>query len=71
MAGTDAIRVEGLIVDVMPNSLFRVELPNGHRIAAHLGRLVRAESALIASGDKVEVVMTPFDMSQGRITARR
>ena len=70
MAGPDAIRVEGVVIATLPKSLFRVELPNGHRILAFVGVRLRAEADQILSGDKVVVEMTPFDMSQGRITTR-
>jgi len=56
---------------VLPKLLFRVELPNGHRIIAHVASRLRDQAAAFVLGERVEVVMTPFDMSQGRISARK
>ena len=70
MAGADAIRVEGNVLEALPKSLFRVELPNGHRVLAFVASKLRPEAELIVVGNRVELEMTPFDMSQGRIVAR-
>jgi translation initiation factor IF-1 len=63
----EAIKVEGRVVEVLPNSIYRVELPNGHRILAHVSGKMRLNFVRIASGDKVTVEMSPYDLSKGCI----
>lgn len=65
---TDAIRVEGTVVEVLPNHLFRVELPNGHRFIAHASGRTRLNFVRLVLGDKVTVEMSPYDLSKGCIT---
>jgi translation initiation factor IF-1 len=67
MAGKDGIQVEGRIVEVLPRTLFRVELANGHRLLGHLPAARRRKAAAMAVGDPVRVRLSPYDMSTGRI----
>lgn len=68
MARKDGIQVEGRVVEALPNTLFRVELANGHRFLAHLSAGRRRTGEAIAVGDKVTVRMSPYDLSKGCIT---
>ena len=70
MAKEDAIEVEGTVVETLPNAMFRVELPNGHRILAHISGKMRMHYIKILPGDRVRVEMTPYDLTKGRITYR-
>ncbi len=70
MEKEDVIEMEGTITDTLPNSLFRVELENGHVIIAHISGKMRKHYIRIMTGDKVTVEMTPYDLSKGRITYR-
>ena len=67
MPREDAIAVEGIVVEVLGEGLFRAELANGHRLVAHTARRQRAQAAEVAVGDKVRLELSPFDMSVGRI----
>ena len=67
MPREEAIRVEGNVVEVLPNSLFRVELPNGHRFVAHTSGRMRMNFVRLVAGDKVTVEMSPYDLSKGLI----
>ena len=67
MAREEAILVEGRVVEVLRNTLFRVELPNGHRILAHTSGRVRLNFIRLNPGDKVTVEMSPYDLSKGCI----
>ena len=58
------------ITDTLPNTMFRVELENGHEIIAHISGKMRKHYIRILTGDKVTVEMTPYDLSKGRITYR-
>ena len=71
MSREDAIRVEGTVTDVLPNTMFRVALPNGHRILAHISGKMRLNWIRILPGDKVVVEMSPYDLSKGCITYRQ
>ncbi|MBL9136697.1 MAG: translation initiation factor IF-1 [Verrucomicrobiales bacterium] len=71
MSREDAIRVEGTVVEVLPNTMFRVALPNGHRILAHISGKMRLNFIRILPGDKVVVEMSPYDLSKGCITYRQ
>ena len=66
----DVIELEGIILESMPNAMFRVELENGHEILAHISGKIRKNFIRILPGDKVKVEMTPYDLSRGRITFR-
>jgi translation initiation factor IF-1 len=67
----DAIKIEGTVVEVLPNTMFRVELPNGHRILAHISGKMRLNFIRILPGDKVTIEMSPYDLSKGCITYRQ
>lgn len=68
MPREEAIAVEGTVVEVLPNHLFRVELPNGHRFIAHTSGKMRLNFVRLDLGDKVTVEMSPYDLSKGCIT---
>tara|TARA_R110000782_G_scaffold53221_6_gene113489 strand:+ start:286 stop:540 length:255 start_codon:yes stop_codon:yes gene_type:complete len=70
MAKEDQIEMEGTVVETLPNTMFRVELENGHLITAHISGKMRKHYIRILTGDKVTVEMTPYDLSKGRITYR-
>lgn len=70
MAKEEAIEVEGTVVETMPNAMFRVALPNGHRILAHISGKMRMHFIRILPGDKVTVELSPYDLTRGRITYR-
>ncbi len=62
--------MEGTIIEALPNTLFKVELENGHEIIAHISGKMRKHYIRILRGDKVTVQLTPYDLSKGRITFR-
>ncbi|MBI3849602.1 MAG: translation initiation factor IF-1 [Verrucomicrobia bacterium] len=68
MAREDAIRLEGAVVEVLPNTMYRVELSNGHRVLAHVSGKMRLNFARFVPGDKVTLEMSPYDLSKGCIT---
>jgi translation initiation factor IF-1 len=70
VASEEPIETEGRVVEVLPNSIFRVELPNGHRILAHISGKVRMNLIRIAPGDMVTIEMSPYDLSRGCIAFR-
>ena len=70
MAKEDVIEVEGTVVDVLPNAIFKVRLENGHEILAHISGKLRMHYIRILSGDKVTVELSPYDLTRGRITWR-
>ena len=70
MSKEDVIEVEGTILEGLPNATFRVELPNGHKILAHVSGKLRMNFIRILPGDKVTVEMSPYDLEKGRITWR-
>ena len=70
MAKEDVIEMEGTITETLPNTMFRVELENGHMIIAHISGKMRKHYIRILTGDKVTVEMIPYDLSKGRITYR-
>ncbi len=70
MAKEDQIEMEGKIIETLPNTMFRVELENGHVITAHISGKMRKHYIRILTGDKVKVEMTPYDLTKGRITFR-
>ena len=70
MAKDDIIEFEGEVIDTLPNTLFKVRLENGHEIIAHISGKMRKHYIRILTGDKVKVEMTPYDLSEGRITYR-
>ena len=70
MAKEEPIEMEGTVIDTLPNTMFRVELENGHVVIAHISGKMRKHYIRILTGDKVTVQMTPYDLSKGRITYR-
>jgi translation initiation factor IF-1 len=66
----DTILVEGTVVEPLPNAMFRVELENGHKVLAHISGKMRMNYIRILPGDRVQVELTPYDLSRGRITYR-
>ena len=70
MPSKEAIEVEGTVVDTLPNATFRVELPNGHKVLAHISGRMRRHYIRILPADKVLVELSPYDLSRGRITYR-
>jgi translation initiation factor IF-1 len=70
MAKEEAIEVEGIVTEPLPNAMFRVELENGHTVLAHISGKMRKYFIRILPGDKVTVELSPYDLSRGRITYR-
>lgn len=70
MAKEEAIEVEGVVKESLPNAMFRVELENGHIILAHVSGKIRMHFIRILPGDKVKLELSPYDLSRGRITYR-
>src|SRR5665213_1075458 len=70
MAKEEQIEMEGTVVDTLPNTMFRVELENGHVVIAHISGKMRKNYIRILKGDKVTVQLTPYDLTKGRITFR-
>ncbi|MGE0544425.1 MAG: translation initiation factor IF-1 [Dehalococcoidia bacterium] len=66
----EAIEVEGTVVEPLPNAMFKVELPNGHTVLAHISGKIRMHFIKILPGDKVIVELSPYDLTRGRITYR-
>ncbi len=66
----DAIVLEGTILESLPNAMFKVELDNGHEVLAHISGKMRMHYIRILPGDKVQVELTPYDLTRGRITYR-
>jgi len=70
LAKEEVIKVEGTVVETLPNAMFRVELENGHRLLAHISGKMRMHFIKILPGDKVSIEMSPYDLNRGRITYR-
>ena len=70
MAKEDHIEMEGVVIDTLPNTMFRVELDNGHVVTAHISGKMRKHYIRILTGDRVTVQLTPYDLTKGRITYR-
>ena len=66
----DAIVLEGKILESLPNAMFKVALDNGHEVLAHISGKMRMHYIRILPGDKVQVELTPYDLTRGRITYR-
>jgi translation initiation factor IF-1 len=66
----EQIEMDGTVIDTLPNTMFRVELENGHVVTAHISGKMRKHYIRILTGDQVKVEMTPYDLSKGRITYR-
>ena len=70
MAKEDVIEVEGVVVETLPNTTFKVELENGHQILGHISGKLRMNYIKILPGDKVKVELSPYVLTRGRITWR-
>ena len=70
MPKKETIQVEGVVVEPLPNAMFRVELPTGHKVLAHVCGKMRLHYIKIVPGDKVLVELSPYDLKRGRITYR-
>ena len=70
MAKEEQIEMQGKVIDTLPNTMFRVELENGHVVTAHISGKMRKNYIRILTGDTVKVELTPYDLSKGRITFR-
>ena len=70
MAKEEAIQMQGVVKETLPNTIFRVELENGHTITAHISGKMRKHYIRILTGDSVTVEMTPYDLTKGRIIFR-
>ena len=70
MAKEEAIEVEGIVKESLPNTMFRVELENKHRVLAHISGKMRKNFIRILPGDKVAVELSPYDLTRGRIVYR-
>ncbi len=66
----EAIQVEGTVIEPLPNTMFRVELENGHNVLAHISGKMRMHYIRILPGDRVVVELSPYDLTRGRITYR-
>ena len=70
MPRTDTLEIEGTVTESLPNAMFRVELPTGHNILAHVSGKIRLNFIKILPGDRVKVELSPYDLSRGRIVYR-
>ena len=70
MSKSDVIEIEGTVVEKLPNTMFRVELENGHRVLAHVSGKLRQNLIRILPGDRVTIEMSPYDLTKGRIIWR-
>ncbi len=70
MAKEELIKVEGKVIELLPNTVFRVELENGHKVLAHISGKMRMHYIRILPGDRVAVELSPYDLTRGRITYR-
>ena len=70
MSKEDVIEIEGVVVEKLPNAMFKVELDNGHQVLAHISGKLRKNFIRILPGDKVNMEMSPYDLTKGRITWR-
>ena len=71
MTKEEAIEMSGVVIETLPNTIFRVELENGHMITAHISGKMRKHYIRILTGDNVTVEMTPYDLTKGRIVFRQ
>ena len=70
MSKSDVIEVEGVVTEAYPNAVFEIELPNGHKVLAHVSGKMRMNYIRIYPGDKVTIELSPYDLTRGRITWR-
>jgi translation initiation factor IF-1 len=66
----EGIQVEGTVIETLPNAMFKVELENGHTVLAHISGKMRMHYIRILPGDRVQVELSPYDLSRGRVTYR-
>ncbi|MFQ5861803.1 MAG: translation initiation factor IF-1 [Candidatus Brocadiales bacterium] len=71
MGKEEPIRVEAVVKEALPNAMFKVELPNGHQVLAHVSGKMRMHFIRILPGDKVTIEMSPYDLDRGRIIYRQ
>ena len=71
MSKSDVIEVEGVVTESYPNAMFEVQLPNGHKILAHVSGKMRMNYIRIYPGDKVTIELSPYDLTRGRIIKRK
>ena len=70
MEKQELIKMEGVVTECLPNAMFRVDLPNGFHVLAHISGKIRRYSIKILLGDRVKVELSPYDLTRGRITYR-
>ncbi|WP_370931627.1 translation initiation factor IF-1 [Bartonella sp. DGB1] len=70
MAKEEVLEFSGVVTELLPNAMFRVQLENGHEIVAHTAGRMRKNRIRVLAGDKITVEMTPYDLTKGRITYR-
>ena len=70
MSKSDLIEMEGVIIEKLPNAMFKVELENGHVVLAHISGKIRMNFIRILQGDKVKIELSPYDLNKGRIIWR-
>jgi translation initiation factor IF-1 len=70
MTKKETIEVEGVVVESLPNAMFRVELANGHKVLAHISGKMRVNYIRILPGDRVLIELSPYDLTRGRVTYR-
>ncbi len=70
MSKEEALQLEGVVTETLPNTTFRVKLDNGHVVTAHISGKMRKNYIRILTGDRVTVELTPYDLTKGRITYR-
>ena len=70
MSKSDVIEIEGTVIEKLPNTMFQVELENGHKVLAHISGKLRQNFIRILPGDKVTLELSPYDLTRGRITYR-
>ncbi|MBP6965236.1 MAG: translation initiation factor IF-1 [Armatimonadetes bacterium] len=70
MPKEEAMRVDGVVEDALPNAVFKVKLENGHEVLAHISGKMRMRFIRILAGDRVTVELSPYDLTRGRITWR-
>ena len=70
MAKEDVLEFEGIVLEILPNAMFKVKLENNHEVLAHTAGRMRKHRLRVLAGDKVTVEMTPYDLTKGRIIFR-
>ena len=70
MAKEECIEMDGVVLESLPNTMFKVELENGHTVIAHISGKMRKNYIRILTGDKIKVEITPYDLTKGRIIFR-